>query len=81
MPLRSKSSGFVRKSVTFGVVGDYGSIRRLVNFLELSDQFLLLEEVRLRETEGSKLGIDLIVSTLFAAPGELGLASVGGDRP
>lgn len=58
--------GLVQKSIVFGVEGRYAQIREMVNLLELSDHFLILDEIRLRETTGSTLGIDLQVSTLFS---------------
>ena len=73
--------GLVKKSMVFKVGGTYAKIRELVNFLELSDHFLILEEIRLRESDGSRLGIDLQISTLFAAPEEVDptLAGAGGQ--
>ena len=70
--------GLVRKSIVFGVGGTYAQIRQLVNLLELSDLFLILDEIRLREADGSRLSIDLRISTLFAVP-KAGEASVTGS--
>ena len=58
--------GLIQKSIVFGVEGSYSEIRRMINFLEISEMFLILEEIRLRENAGETLGIDLVVSTLFA---------------
>jgi len=57
----------LRRTVTFSVEGTYDELRKLINFLELSDSFLILEEVTLRgDDEGeSELRIDLRISTLF----------------
>jgi Tfp pilus assembly protein PilO len=60
--------GLSRRSIVFSVDGDYGGLRRFINFLELSDLFLTLEEVGLTGRSGaesSKLRISLKVSTLF----------------
>ena len=74
--------GLVRKSIVFGVRGNYAQIRQLVNLLELSDLFLILDEIRLRESDGSRLNIDLRISTLFAVPGELDTSAAGaGGQP
>ena len=57
-----------RRSIVFSVDGDYGGLRRFINFLELSDMFLTLEEVSLTGRAGassSELRISLQVSTLF----------------
>lgn len=57
----------MRRSLVFPVEGTYQELRQLINFLELSDSFLILEEVRLRgdETGTAELRIDLTISTLF----------------
>ena len=61
--------GLTRRSVSFSVDGDYAGLRRFINFLELSDMFLTLEEVSLagRSGESNALRISLRVSTLFLA--------------
>ena len=61
--------GLTRRSIVFSVDGDYGGLRRFINFLELSDHFLTLEEVSLsgRAGESNVLRISLRVSTLFLA--------------
>ena len=63
-----KGVGLSRRSIVFSVDGDYGGLRRFINFLELSELFLTLEEVSLSGRSGaesSKLRISLKVSTLF----------------
>lgn len=67
---RLKEVGMTRRSIVFSVDGDYGGLRRFINFLELSDLFLTLEEVSLsgRGGEGGSLRISLQVSTLFLDP-------------
>ncbi len=65
---RLQGVGLTRRSIVFSVDGDYGGLRRFINFLELSDLFLTLEEVSLSGRAGresSKLRISLQVSTLF----------------
>jgi hypothetical protein len=59
--------GLTRRSIVFSVDGDYGGLRRFINFLELSELFLTLEEVSLsgRSGESNMLHISLQVSTLF----------------
>lgn len=58
----------VQRTLIFGVEGTYPQLRRLINFLELSESFLILEEISLRSADdaGGRLGIDLKISTLFA---------------
>lgn len=61
--------GLTSRSIVFSVDGDYAALRRFVNFLELSERFLTLEEVTLSGRQGSddSLRISLQVSTLFLA--------------
>lgn len=71
--------GLVKRSIVFTVEGDYGALRRLINFLELSESFLTLEEVRLAEGGRGqpRLRINLKISTLFTAESEEALAELG----
>ena len=64
---RLEDVGLMRRSIVFSVDGDYAGLRTFINFLELSDLFLTLEEVSLsgRSGDSSKLRISLQVSTLF----------------
>lgn len=63
-----KEEDLLRRSIEFPVAGDYAALRRLVNFLELSDSFLVLESVGLRgeNKNPSALNISLQIATLFA---------------
>ena len=56
-----------RREITFSVFGTYAQLRQMINFFELSDSFLILEEVSLSGTdaEDSVLRINLTLSTLF----------------
>lgn len=64
---RLKGVGLTKRSIVFSVDGDYPALRRFINFLELSDLFLTLEEVSLSGSAGGsgRLRISLEVSTLF----------------
>lgn len=63
--------GLVRRSITFSVTGNYEQVRRLVNFFELSDQFITLEQISLSGVSGNdRLSIRLQFSTLFVATDE-----------
>jgi hypothetical protein len=57
-----------RRTITFAVNGSYAQLRQLINFIELSDSFLILDQVGLRgnDVEGTQLRISLRLSTLFA---------------
>lgn len=63
--------GLVRKSFVFSVEGSYVDLRKLINFLELSESFLTLEEIGLSEADArrGRLRINLRLSTHFVAEG------------
>jgi hypothetical protein len=62
--------GLVRRSIVFTVNGTYEELRRFVNFLELSDNFVTLEDVGLSERgSGGDLRIALRLSILVLAEG------------
>ncbi|MFQ5526020.1 MAG: GspMb/PilO family protein [Thermoanaerobaculia bacterium] len=58
-----------RRTVTFAVQGTYAQLRQLINFFELSDSFLVLDQVAIssNEIENAPLRINLTLSTLFTA--------------
>jgi len=63
--------GLRERSFVFGVEGTYGDLRKLINLLELSESFLILDRVELAGTPGAgRLAIQLRLSTLFAASPE-----------
>jgi Tfp pilus assembly protein PilO len=64
--------GLVRMSLVFGVTGTYPQLRTLVNLLELSDLFLVLERVGLSNSASSTLGMSLQISTFFVREPETG---------
>jgi hypothetical protein len=53
--------------ITFTVQGNYQQIRRLINLLELTDQFVIIESINLAESGGSDstLTMNLRLKTLF----------------
>ncbi len=60
--------GLVKRSIVFSVEGSYVALRRFVNFLELTDSFVILEEVRPGDQgsgRGGRLSIALKVATFF----------------
>jgi hypothetical protein len=61
-----------RRTIIFSVDGTYAQLRQLVNFIELSDTFLILDQISLRgnDIEGSPLRISLKLSTLFTEGAE-----------
>lgn len=77
---RLEDFGLVRKAVVFGVEGSYVQLRKFIHRLELSDSFLILEEVGLSNTGGSdkRLRINLRLATYFVDPRALEEAKKGG---
>ncbi len=57
--------GLVEKSLVFTVEGNYTQLRRLINQLETTDTFVVLESISLSEATPN-LRIDLRLSTLFS---------------
>jgi hypothetical protein len=75
--------GLARRSIVFSVSGTYQSLRQLINLLELSDQFVILDEIRLSDQGrgGSGVRVDLKLSTFFvAATGDAVPEESAGDR-
>jgi hypothetical protein len=57
--------------MVFSVEGSYSQLRRLINFLELSEMFLVIDEISLTGHGNSeKLQINLRVSTTFRGESE-----------
>lgn len=66
-----EGEGLVRRSITFSVTGSYEQVRRLINFFEISEQFITLEDIQLSGDIGTdRLDIRLSFSTLFVATDE-----------
>ncbi len=55
----------IEVGVAFPVEGTYQQIRRLINLLELSDQFVIIDQVSLSSGAGDKLNMTIRVKTLF----------------
>lgn len=51
--------------IQFGVTGSYEQVRRLINLLELSRQFVIIERIGLAQQEGQNLNFNIEVKTLF----------------
>jgi len=59
--------GLIKRSIVFNVDGTYQSLRKFINFLELTNSFVILEEIRPGDNagQGKRLSIALKVSTFF----------------
>lgn len=62
---RTKAVGAVEVGVAFGVDGTYQQARRLINLLELSPQFVIIDGVDLSSRDGNLLSLNLHLKTLF----------------
>ncbi|HET7434004.1 MAG TPA: GspMb/PilO family protein [Thermoanaerobaculia bacterium] len=60
-----KSVGAKEVGVSFTVDGNYEQIRRLINLFELSNQFMIIDQVALASRSGDSLSLRLHVKTLF----------------
>lgn len=65
---RNGGVGAVEVGVSFSVGGTYEQARRLINLLELSQQFVIIDRISLRAAEGNLLSLDLHIKTLFREP-------------
>lgn len=63
---QKKELGATDFNVSFGVQGTYAQVRRLINLIELSPQFVIIDEISLAESGGSsQLQMNLRLKTLF----------------
>lgn len=52
--------------ISFSVAGSYEQVRRLINMLEYSDEFVIIEEIQLASgSDGSNLMLNIRLKTLF----------------
>ena len=61
----------IEVGMAFPVEGSYQQVRQLINLLETSDQFVIIDQVGLSSQSGEKLSLTVRVKTLFrdvAAP-------------
>ena len=52
-------------SITFSVQGTYQQVRRLINLLELSRQFIIINQIALGSSQDQLLTLNLQLKTLF----------------
>lgn len=62
---RRDSLGASEVGIAFSVQGSYAQVRRLINLLELSRQFVIIDQIGLSAAEGDSLTMSLHVKTLF----------------
>ena len=64
---KSQSLGATEVGIAFSVDGTYQQVRRLINLLELSRQFVIVDRISLASATGEKLTLNLHLKTLFRA--------------
>lgn len=62
---RKADVGATQVGVSFTVEGTYEQARRLINLLELSQQFVIIDEISLQASAAQALTLSLHVKTLF----------------
>lgn len=72
-PQTNKADRGTVMSISFSVAGSYQQVRRLLNLIELSKQFVIIDSVTLggAETSDRKLQLDIGLKTVFSEPREL----------
>lgn len=56
--------GLIERAIVFSVEGTYQELRQFVNFLELSESFVMLRAIQVRG-DANELGLSLQLATLF----------------
>jgi len=62
---RAAPIGATEVGIAFAVEGTYEQMRRLINLLELSRQFVIIDRISLAAREGQTLALTLHLKTLF----------------
>lgn len=62
---RNDKLGASEVGIQFNVQGTYAQVRRLINLLELSRQFMIIESIALAAGDGDTLTLNLQLKTLF----------------
>jgi hypothetical protein len=64
----SASIGTTTVGIAFTVQGTYEQVRRLINLLELSDQFVIIDAISLASSADKILTLNIRLKTLFRDP-------------
>ncbi len=59
------ATGATVVGIGFNVSGTYQQVRRLINQIELSEQFMMIDQIGLTSDSGETLNVSLHVKTLF----------------
>ncbi|HYO79625.1 MAG TPA: GspMb/PilO family protein [Thermoanaerobaculia bacterium] len=63
--VREADLGATEVGMSFNVAGTYQQVRRLINLLELSRQFIIVDRISLSASDAERLSLTLHVKTLF----------------
>ena len=63
-----KDTGLVRFTISFPLEGDYATLQDFVRAIEASQNFLIVDNIGLDETQGSRLSLRVVLATYFQAP-------------
>jgi Tfp pilus assembly protein PilO len=62
---KTKPVGAREVSISFSVTATYEQVRRMINLLELSNQFVIIDSINLAEADHPRLTLNLRIKTLF----------------
>ena len=62
---RSKAVGAREVTIGFSVAATYDQVRRMINLLELSNQFVIIDQISLAQADANTLTLNLRIKTLF----------------
>ena len=62
---KAQGSPATEVAIAFPVEGTYQQVRTLINALETSDQFIIIDQITLNSDNGERLNMNLRVKTLF----------------
>jgi len=68
--ISSKGMGATVVGINYSVSGTYEQVRRLINLLELSQQFVIIDQIALSSQEDKTLVLNLRLKTLFRNEGQ-----------
>jgi Tfp pilus assembly protein PilO len=57
--------GTTTMGITFNVEGTYAQTRQLINLIELSNEFLIIDSIALRNSNENRLSLSVALKTLF----------------
>ena len=58
-------SNAVTMSIGFNVRGTYEQVRTLINLIELSEEFMIIDSIGINQSEGEMLSLNIQLKTLF----------------